>query len=148
MPKRKRRPRNNVTIDGYTYRWDSDDEDELDAIFEVWEDRDWLSWLREHLRFPFQAQRMEMDGHWMTDPEGGWDGDCGGPRPFDLGLIVAVAGLSEGNEHVDWGFEGILMDAECLGKKGVVPLQDFEVVPPNDPNYGPVKEWVVRYANR
>jgi len=64
MPKRPERPQHSVTVNGYMYRWDSDDEDEDDAIFEAWESRDWLAWLTEHLRFPFQAQRMEDEEGW------------------------------------------------------------------------------------
>lgn len=68
--------------------------------------------------------------------------------PFSVGSIVTVTGFPAINEHMDPDFEGILAEAECQGEQGVVPLQDFEVVPPDDPNYGPVKEWVVHYANR
>ena len=146
MTRGGRRPANSVTVNGYTYRWDSDDEQEDDRIFEIWEERDWLTWLGKHLRFPFQAQRMEDDEDW--EPE-----DTDGKRetvapPFSVGSIVTVTRLPAVNEDIDQDFEGILVDAECQGERGVVPLQDFEVVPPDDPNFGPVKEWVVHYANR
>ena len=68
--------------------------------------------------------------------------------PFSVGSIVTVTGFPAINEHLDPDFEGILVEAKCQGEQGVVPLQDFEAVPPDDPNYGPVKEWVVHYANR
>ena len=149
MPQRKRRPRNNVTVDGYTYRWDSDDENEDDAIFEAWENRDWLSWLTEHLRFPFRAQRMEDDEDWGLE-DTGKQREIGGrtASPFCVGSIVTATRFSAVNEHLDPDFEGIMVEAECQGEQGAVPLQDFEAVPPDDPNYGPVKEWVVHYANR
>ena len=144
-----RPPKHSVTIDGYTYRWDSDDEDEDDAIFEAWENRDWLAWLKEHLRFPFRAQRMEDEEGWgLEDTDKKRETAAKAASPFRLGSIVTVTGLPAINEDIDQDFEGIVVEAECQGEQGVVPLQDFEVVSPDDPNYGPVKEWVVHYANR
>lgn len=144
-----RPPKHSVTVDGYTCRWDRDDEDEDDAIFEAWEDRDWMVWLKQHLRFPFQAQRMEDEEGWgLEDTDEKRETAAKTASPFSVGSIVTVTGLSAINEDLDQDFEGVLVEAECQGEHGVVPLQDFEVVPPDDPNYGPVKEWVVHYANR
>lgn len=145
-----RPPKHSVTVDGYTYRWDSDDEDENDAIFEAWENRDWLAWLKQHLRFPFQAQRMEDEEGWEWEDLDKELRETAAKTtsPFSVGSIVTVTGFPAINEHLDPDFEGILVEAKCQGEQGVVPLRDFEAVPPSDSNYGPVKEWVVHYANR
>ena len=144
-----RPPEHCVTVNGYTYRWDSDDDDEDDAIFEAWENRDWLAWLSEHLRFPFRAQRREDEEGWgPEDTDKERENAAKTALPFRIGSVVTVTGLPAINEDLDPDFEGILVEAECQGEQGVVELQDFEVVPPDDPNYGPVKEWVVHYANR
>ena len=108
-------PEHCVTVNGYTFRWDSDDEDEDDAIFEAWENRDWLAWLDEHLRFPFRAQRME-------DEEGGGPEDTDEREnaaktalPFRVGSVVTVTGLPAINEDLDQDFDGVLVEAECQG---------------------------------
>ena len=138
---RPKKHKHSVCVNGYTYRWDSDDEDEMDAIFEEWGNRDWLAWLRQHLCFPFQAKRVEDDDDAYFE-----EGVAG--KPFRLDSKIEVVALSGINEDIDLDFDGVIVEARHEGKKGEVPLQDLEVVPPDDPNYGPVKEWVVHYANR
>ena len=137
----RKKPKHSVTINGYTYRWDSDNDEELDAIFFAWADRDWLTWLKEHLHFPFQAKRVDDDDDAYFEK-----GVAG--QPFRLGSTMTIVGLSEMNEDVDLDFDGVIVDAKHGQRTKDVPLQDLEVVPPDDPNYGPVMEWVVRYANR
>jgi len=135
-----------VTVNGYMYRWDSDDADEDTAIFDVWENRAWLAWLKQHLRLPFRAQRMEEEQGWLQDDADEQRGIAAKTAsPFSLGSIVTVTGLSMINDDIAPDFEGVVVDAECQGEQGVVALQDLEVVPPDDPNYGPVREWVVHY---
>jgi len=93
MPKKlkPKKPKHSVTVNGYTYRWDSDDEDEMDAIFEAWGKRDWLAWLKEHLRFSFQAKRVEDDHRPFFEE--------GVPRqPFSIGSTMQIVGLSDINE--------------------------------------------------
>ena len=136
-----KKPKHSVSVNGYTYRWDSDDDEELDALFEAWGKRDWLAWLKQHLRFPFQAKRVE-DDHRAYFEEGV------ARQPFSIGSTMQIVGLSDFNEDLDLDFDGVIVKARDGQEKGEVPLQDLEVVPPDDPNYGPVKEWVVHYANR
>ena len=137
--KRVKKPKHSVAVNGYTFRWDSDDDEELDAIFESWEEREWMAWLKKHLRFPFNVRRVEDGSNFHGEEEG---------RPFAVGSRMTVQGISEATEDGDLDFGGVLVEVECNGEKGIIPLQDLEVTPPDDPNYGHVKEWVVHYANR
>ena len=138
-----KKPKHSVAVNGYTYRWSSDNVDEQDAIFFAWADRDWLAWLKEHLHFPFQAKRVDDDddAHFEKGVAG---------QPFRLESTMTVVGLSKTNRDIDLDrdFDGFCVDAVDGSKKASVPLQDLEVVPHDDPNYGPVMEWVFRQANR
>lgn len=138
---RAKKPKHSVTVNGYTYRWDSTKDQEMNAIFDAWAERDWLAWLKEHLHFPFQAKRVDDD-----DDAYFKKGVAG--QPFRLGSTMTIVGLSDMNDEVDLDFSGVTVDAKHGRRKDAVPLQDLEVVPPDDPNYGPVMEWVVHDANK
>jgi len=119
MSKRRARPgkpRHAVNVDGRTYRWDSDDDQEMDRLLEEWAERDWLAWIKEHLRFPFQVRRKDDDDNACFT-----EGVAG--RPFRLGSAMTVTGLSRHQDDLD--FDGVLVDAVCGKEEGVVPLQDL-----------------------
>lgn len=131
----------------YDSTWDLDSDEEgyedeaFDRKCEEWEDRDWVPWLGENLTFPFQAERMEDDVD-IFAPE-----ELQARNPYPVGCKVKVMGISD--YDCDPDFEGVIVDVVGKnGKKGALPLQDMEVRPKNDPNYWPVREFVVWYANR
>ena len=63
-----------------------------------------------------------------------------------------MTGLAEGDFEAD--FDGVIVEVRgdrrrrCKEGKGCLPLQDLEVRPKDNPNYWPVREFVVWYANR
>jgi hypothetical protein len=126
----------------YDSSWDEDDGDSeaFERKSREWKNRDWIAWLKAQLRFPFRARRMEDD----QDP---FAPEAGRPKPvFSVGGEVEVLGIAD--EDADVEFEGLIMAVRNKQRKGCIPLQDLEVRPPSDPNYWPVREFVVWYANR
>ena len=70
--------------------------------------------------------------------------DVADREPFRLGHTMEVIGMSPDVEPRD----GILMRVKEGRRKSWVPLADLEVVSKNDPNYWPVREYVVWFANQ
>jgi hypothetical protein len=125
----------------YDSSWDRDDEDAFDRKCEEWDRRDWIPWLTANLTFPFRAERVE---HMYLDP--GAPEELYARDPFPVGCQVQILGIPEGDFEPD--FDGVIVRVQGAKRKGYVPLQDFEVRPKRDPNYWPVREFVVWYANR
>ena len=128
----------------YDSSWDSEEDvygEAFDKKYEEWEKRDWVSWLKENLTFPFQAERVEDLYIDSFAPD-----EVKQRNPFPVGCQVKVVGIADYDCDVD--FEGVIVDVQKEGKKGCLPLQDLEVRPKEDPNYWPVREFVVWYANR
>ncbi len=132
----------------YDSSWDSDEDvsgEAFDKKYEEWEERDWIKWLKQNLTFPFQAERVEdMDADPLAPDE------SKKKTPFPEGCQVKVTGMSDCDCDVE--FEGVIVDVivdviGIEGKKGALPLQELEVRPKSDPNYWPVREFVVWYAN-
>lgn len=129
----------------YDSSWDLDEGDKgyssaSDEAFEKkceeWEARDWTKWLAANLTFPFTAIREEdMDDSPSTDADL--------RTPFQIGHKMEILGL-EGEDE----YEQILAKARENSQIGSVPLCDLEVSPQTDPNYWPVREYVVWIANR
>ena len=63
--------------------------------------------------------------------------------PFRLGHKMDVLELAE--EDVD---RGVMVKVREKGQIGYVPLCDLEVKPKTNPNFWPVREYVVWFANR
>ena len=127
------------------HRWDLRESDdgylpESDEAFEQkmeeWAARDWPAWLAQHLTFSFQATREE-------DDDDAYFRAGAAKSPFRLGHTMEVTGLAE--EDVD---RGILAEVREKKRAGCVPLCDLEVTPKTDPNFWPVREYVVWFANR
>jgi len=59
---------------------------------------------------------------------------------------VEVLRIADEDSDVEFG--GLIGEVKAKGRKGSLPLQDIEVYPKSDPNYWPVREFVVWYANR
>ena len=118
----------------YDSSWDTDldNEDAFDSKYEEWERRDWMKWLTERLTFPFEVQRVEDMKANPFDPETG---------PFSVGQRMQATGLEE-----HWKYEMALKVAS--GKnESIVPLADVEVTVRENPNFWPVREYVVWSAN-
>ena len=131
--------------DSEDHRWDlgeGDDgylpecEDAWEDKLEEWEKRDWPTWLAQHLKFPFTATREE-------DDDDAYFLEGAAKAPFRLGHKVQVLGLDEEDE-----VRGVLVSVREKSQTGYVPLCDLEVKPKTDPNYWPVREYVVWFANR
>jgi hypothetical protein len=94
-------------------------------------------WLKDNLTFTFQAKRMgEEDNAYFADITDN--------EPFRLGHTMEVIGMSPDVEPRD----GILMRVKEGRRKGWVLLADLEVISKEDPNYWPVREYVVWFANQ
>jgi len=117
--------------------WDTDDADAFETKMEEWGERDWATWLGDHLSFPFKAKRAEDDDEAFFT-------DIADREPFRLGHKMEVLGL-EPDDDVDLG---VMVQVREGQHQGYVPLADLEVMPKADKNHWPVREYVVWYANR
>lgn len=104
--------------------------------FEEWESRDWRQWLAEQLTFPFTARRDDDNDDAFFDKEAA-------AEPFRLGHKMQVVGLAKKKDE-RWG---LLVRAQEKQQVGLVPLCDLKVMPRRDPNFWPVPEYVVWFAN-
>jgi hypothetical protein len=119
--------------------WERDD-DAFDQKLEEWHQCDWVPWLRRQLTFPFRAERVEDMDRDLFERRGQ-------ANPCPVGCEVEVLGIGDGDFEPD--FHGVIVDVRGDGNwRGAVPLQDLEVRPKTDPNFWPVREFVVWYANR
>ena len=130
-------------------RFISDEENKYDATWNnpgnrkafhskycQWEKREWKLWLKENLSFPFDVKRME-------DEDDAYFTDIARHEPFRLGHTFSVLGLGYEDD-----LRGIFVKVKEGRKTGHVPLCDVEVTSRYNPNYWPVKEYVVWFANR
>jgi hypothetical protein len=104
------------------YQWGFDTEEEWDAKFKEWEKREWMSWLETHLTFPFEAIYVEGDGKKVR--------------------VLELVDFDPGDLY------GVIVEARQERRTLDLPLCGLEVTPETDPNYGPVKEFAVYWANR
>lgn len=105
--------------------------------FRVWERRDWAAWLNRNLAFPFTAKRTD-------DEDVAYFTDIADREPFRLGHHMEIIGIA--SEILPR--YGILARVKEGRRRGWVPLMDLEVIPKTDPNYRPVREYTVWFANR
>ncbi len=101
-----------------------------------WEKRHWQTWLKENLSFPFDVKRME-------DEDDGFFTNFARYGPFRLRHTFRVRDISSEDD-----LRGIIVKVKEGRKIGHVPLCDVEVTLKYNPNYWPVKEYVVWFANR
>ena len=127
------------------HRWDLSEGDkgyvpECDEVyeqkFEEWQARDWPDWLAKHLTFQFTVTREE-------DEDDAYFAPGAAKAPFRLDHKMEVVELAE--EDVD---RGVMVRVREKGQVGCVPLADVTVKPKTDPNFWPVREYVVWFANR
>lgn len=114
------------------YQWTGSDDDEDRRIYAVVADADdpdeaWNEYLTKKLVFPFEAMVSE------NQDEG----------PLDYGDVVQVHGLDEIDDLC-----GILVKVSQGRRRFVFPLCDLNATDEKSPNYTPVKDYCVWFANR
>ena len=118
----------------YDSSWDEDNEELYDEKYAEWEERDWESWLSQNLTIPFEIKRVE-------DEEG--FGDSRSKEPFGIGHTMEVLSIDEDDDKY-----GVIVAVREGRKTGYIPLCDVEVTSKDTPNFWPVREYVVWFANR
>jgi Calcium binding len=108
----------------------------FDKIYKEWQKRSWEPWLKENLTFPFIVERME-------DEDDAYFTDIADHELFRLGHEMKVIGIDQEDD-----LYGIILKVREGRRVGHVPLCDVEVVDKKDPNFWPVREYVVWFANR
>lgn len=120
----------------YDSSWDEGNHELWDRKYDEWEERDWENWLHAQLSFPFEVKREE-------DEDDAFFSDIASRQPFRLGHRMKVLGIEDDDDHY-----GILVRVREGKTTGCVPLCDLEVTSRSDPNFWPVREYVVWFANR
>lgn len=111
-------------------------EEAFDRKYHEWEKRSWEDWLKDNLNFPFFVKRMEdEDDEYFTD--------IAERQPFRLGHEMKAIDISMEDD-----LYGIILKVREGRKVGYVPLCDVEVIDKSNPNFWPVREYVVWFANR
>ena len=113
-----------------------ENEEAYDRKYEEWLLRSWDTWLNEKLNFPFFVKRME-------DEDDAYFTDIADQQPFRLGHEMKVIGIEQEDD-----LYGIILKVKEGRRVGYVPLCDVEVIDKDDPNFWPVREYVVWFANR
>ena len=135
----------NYGMEKYDTSWDLSEsekgnlphnEEAFDRKYQEWRQRSWETWLNEMLNFPFIVK-------WMEDDDDAYFTDIADHQPFRLGHEMKVIGIDQEDD-----LYGILIKVREGRKVGYVPLCDVEVRNQDDPNFWPVREYVVWFANR
>ena len=113
-----------------------ENEEAFDRKYKERQQRSWESWLNEKLIFPFLVRRME-------DDDDAYFTDVADHQPFRLGHEMKVIGIDQEDD-----LYGIILKVREGRRVGHVPLCDVEVLDQEDPNFWPVREYVVWFANR
>jgi len=111
-------------------------EEAFDKIYQEWEKRDWESWLKKNLGFPFLVERTE-------DEDDAYFTDIAEHEPFRLAHVMKAIGVEMEDDRY-----GIILKVREGRKVGYVPLCDVEVTSKGDANYWTIREYVVWFANR
>ena len=111
-------------------------EEAFDRKYHEWEKRSWEDWLKDNLNFPFLVKRME-------DEDDAYFTDIAERQPFRLGHEMKAIDISMEDD-----LYGIILKVREGRKVGYVPLCDVEVIDKSNPNFWPVREYVVWFANR
>ncbi|CAK8717877.1 MAG: hypothetical protein D3920_14155 [Candidatus Electrothrix sp. AW2] len=114
--------------------WDEEEDSRIQAILDNAEDESeeaayeaWQEHLQDVLEFPFEAEVFE----WQED------------GPLQEGDTVKVVSLDECDES-----DGVLVLLRHRRKEYEFPLCDLEVLDKSSPNYQPVNDYAVWFANR
>ena len=101
-----------------------------------WTKRSWEAWLTENLSFPFVVRRTD-------DEDDAYFTDVADREPSRLGHEMKVIGIEQEDD-----LYGIILKVREVRRIGYVPLCDVEMIEKKDPNFWPVREYIVWYANR
>ncbi len=107
----------------------------LDQKYQEWEKRDWMKWLKDNLTFPFYVKRVD-------DEDDAYFTNIAKYELFRLGHKMDVLAIEDEIPRY-----GIIVKVREKGQIGSVPLNDLKVMSKNDPNYWPVREYLVWDAN-
>jgi hypothetical protein len=114
--------------------WDEEEDSRIQAILDNAEDESeeaayeaWQEYLQDVLEFPFEAEVFE----WQEEGE------------LQEGDTVKVVSLDECDES-----DGVLVSIRHRRKAYEFPLCDLEVLDESSPNYQPVNDYGVWFANR
>lgn len=113
-----------------------ENEEAFDKKYREWKHRSWESWLNENLVFPFFVRRME-------DDDDAYFTDVADHQPFRLGHEMKALSID-----IEDDLYGIILKVREGRRIGSVPLCDVEVLDQEDPNFWPVREYLVWFANR
>ena len=125
----------NSKNDIYDSSWDEDNEDLFDEKYAEWEERDWKSWLKQNLTIPFKVNRVEDFGADFNSPKS--------KTPFGVGRVMDVLSI-----HDEDDMYGVIISVQEDQRKAYLSLGEVEVTSRSDPNFWPVREYVVWFANR
>ncbi|MCF7971172.1 MAG: calcium-binding protein [Methylococcaceae bacterium] len=119
----------------YDSSWDEGNESSWDTKYELWEERDWESWLEDQLTFPFEIIRREdFDSDIFSSNKN---------KDFGIGHIMTALAIDYDDETY-----GIIVKVKENRKTGYIPLADLEVTQRENENFWPVREYVVWFANQ
>ncbi len=79
----------------------------------------------------------------MEDEDDAYFTDIADREPFRLGHVMKVIGI-----EMEDDLSGVILKVREGRKVGYVPLCDVEVLDKDDPNYWPIREYVVWFANQ
>ena len=113
-----------------------ENEEAFDRKYREWKHRSWESWLNKTLIFPFIVRRVE-------DDDDAYFTDVADHQPFRLGHEMKALSI-----NLEDDLYGIILKVREGRRIGYVPLCDVEVLNQEDPNFWPVREYVVWFANR
>lgn len=122
--------KNNV----YDSSWDEDNEDLFDEKYAEWEERDWKLWLKQNVTMPFKVKRVEDFGAYFDSPKS--------KTPFGVGHVMDVLSI-----HDEDDMYGVIISVQEGRRKSYLSLGEVEVTSRSDPNFWPVREYVVWFAN-
>lgn len=87
----------------------------------------WGDYFEENLTFPFEAKVYEPQSR----------------GPLQVGDKVSVKKIA----MINYGLYGVIVELRQGRKKYSFPLADLEVIPKDSPNYQPVKDYAIWFAN-
>ncbi len=122
----------------YDSSWDKDNHKLWDKKYKEWKEREsegkWQDWLEQNLSFPFEVKRVEdLSSNPFKEKD----------EPFDVGHIMKLIAIDCDEDHY-----GIIVKVREGRKTAYLPLCDLEVTSKDDPNFWPVRKYVVWFANR
>ena len=122
-------------MEKYDSSWDEGNEALWDKKYKEWKERDWLDWLEDNLKLPFEVKRMEdMDSNPFAERS---------DDPFAVGETFKLLDLDDEDE-----MRGVIGKVSKGRKKSFILLAEVEATSKEDKNFWPLREYVVWFANQ